>query len=72
MERWPLLRPVVAVEVLGEGQKALQGTPLGGQGLLGLPGGFGLQVQGGQVAEAVCRRLAAGQNITGEMMGLLA
>jgi hypothetical protein len=49
----PFFRPVMAVEVLIEGEEALQVAPLGRQGLLGLPGDFGHQVEGSEVTEAI-------------------
>ena len=43
----------MAVELLVEGEEALQVAALGREGRLRLPGDFGDQVEGGQVAEAV-------------------
>ena len=40
----PFLRPVVAVEVLIEGKKALQVAPLGIKGGLRLPGDLGNEI----------------------------
>ena len=61
----PLVRPVMLVELLVEGEEALQVAPLGIESRLGLPGDLGDQVHVCQVTEAGFGLLEARQNVMG-------
>jgi hypothetical protein len=61
----PFLGPVMFVEVLVEGQEALQVAAFGIEGGVGMPGGFGHQVDSGEFHQAVFCLLDMRQNVMG-------
>ena len=61
----PLVRPVMLVELLVEGEEALQVAVLRIDGRRGLSGNLGDQVHGGQVTQAVFGRLDMRHNVMG-------
>jgi hypothetical protein len=61
----PLLRPAIAVEVMIEGQEAVQVAALGIQGALRLAGGFGDEVECGEIGEMGFGAFNGGWNVMG-------
>jgi hypothetical protein len=61
----PLLRPVMLVKRLVEGEESLQVAVLRIDGRRGLSGNLGDQVHGGQVTQAVFGRLDVRHNVMG-------
>src|SRR2546421_10925916 len=59
----PFLRPVVAAEMVVEGEEAREVAVLGVEGSLGLAGDFGLEVEFRQVGERRFRGLDKGWNV---------
>ena len=61
----PLVRPVMLVERLVEGEEPLQVAVLGLDRRCGLSGNLGDQVHGGQMTQAVFGRLDMHRNVMG-------
>jgi hypothetical protein len=61
----PFVRPVVAVEVMIEGEEALQVAALGVQGGLRLASDFDREIEGGKISKMIFGGLEEGRNVMG-------